>query len=239
MRGYSINKQFCERLGIQGYVGGTSDAEVNHETVLAAICTIAAQLQLSHTTELTNGIVKARFANSRSIEIAGEVTPDQLFSYLVQSAVEVHPYSGKFTVNYSLFSTRGQRSCNDVTEIQNFLNDPMAFVPDNLKPEIVETLTKKAKAINKCFRNYDSENAKRNKGKRYRAVASLSEQLATLDPHTRSIAVSVVRTDTDRASLEKLIAVLKECAKNRHNWHDEDVITEASDLAEVKWTMNQ
>ena len=133
--------------------------------------------------------------------------------------------------------------------VKEFYKDPISFLPANLANEFREALKKKVKSINKRVRNYDGEYARRKKGRRARAVTSLTTVLAELDPEFRELIVRAIRHnvttkgkygDKDHTVMRLLNALNAVCSVNNlENWQDEEVIPEAEQLASIHWIMNQ
>lgn len=206
----------------------------------------------SHTTRLKDGAVEVRFVESFNTKVEKETTAEELLQVLTGQLVSLPTSMGK-----KFGSTRGISGSDGfslkeagIEEIlQGFIDDPIAAVPPELQESVCKGLEKKAKSINKRVRNYDSEVTRRVKGRKSRAITSLTKMLAELDHEFQELAVRALRhnhtivgkygveTRTLQEFANSLNTILS--GNNLENWQDEDVILEAVRLAGVHTVMSQ
>ncbi len=231
--------------------GGTN-AERIARSIKRAGLSLAVLATFAHRTKLEGGVVKVHFVRNFLIDLKEEITVNGLLQELVGRLVYVSEDSNETLCDVRHISGSSRFPLKKDAErqaLESFLADPMSAVPDELKDEVREGLAKKAKSISKRVRNYDNETVRRARGRKSRAVTSLTKVLAELDPDQRLVIVKAIRLNRivpdDNGwpvnSLRKLYMALHTVlsGNNLENWQDEDVIPEAVRLADVQAVMDQ
>ncbi len=242
-----LENEHCTRYRIR------TDAERIVECISGAGLSLVVLATFAHRTKLeANGTVKVHFTESFSVDLKEETTTDALLQDLAGQLISLNK-DQKWGKLRRISGSSGISLDDDAKRqaLEGFLADPMSAVPDELKDTVTQGLAKKAKSINKHIRNYDNEVTRRARGRKSRAVTSLTNVLAELDTELRLTVINAIRlnkTVTDqygrhsrKSSLRKLHAALSVVlsGNNLKNWQDEDVISEATRLVNVQVVMDQ
>jgi len=248
MSGHEKHHDLCEKYGAQGFFIDDEVKAAGVDVAKAALALVT-YVTLSHTTEMKARTIKVKFVERCSIEVKKEISPEELLTALAAKAIQLDIQNGYISTRFP--SSSGSHRITKpraISLVKDFLADPMASIPEDLRKETREGLEKKAKSINKRIRNFDSEKARRDKGRKSRAITSLSKLLAELKPEFGELAAAAIRANHtthgqygDEHDFHAFYsAVGKICSGNNlTNWQDEDVIPEALRLAKVDWVMNQ
>lgn len=251
---YYKHQDLCSKYGAGSPpVGGRSP----QYTVTVAYCAVAAVLDRPHTTKLKDdGVVEVRLAGGYRgpyvVETGKELTEDVLLRALVGQILEVKPANHpdfKWYVNCTAPSGSSCGPCDDPTLARAFIKDPLGNMPAELANQVKENLVKKVKSINKRVRNFSTEKNRRDKGRKSRAVTSLTKLLSELCPESQALVVQAMRDNRrvtneqgyEVSTLHKLYYAIGTVLQgnNEENWCSEDVISEAERLAGVHAVMNQ
>jgi hypothetical protein len=249
---YTRYDQLLEKYGVEKYKWNEDPVKQVELLKKQSVFTVVVLLLSNHTTRLQDGAIKVRFVENFSVVVKEETTPQKLFRDLIGQTLSIQQDSiGHEQITYRSIPSSGGTASNPEANqaAKEFLADPEALLPADLTDQVSAALKKKAKSINKRLRNYDNEKARRDRGRKSRAITSLTKVLAELDPEFRELCVRAVRhnhTTTSQYgykehSLQHLLnAINTICSGNNlENWQDEDVIPEAERLASVAWVMNQ
>jgi len=239
---------YCTKY--KSYYVGHSNEEIARQQTLKAALSLAILVTSNHTTRLQDGTVLIKFVEGFEVTVRKEITAEGLLSELANLIIDMD--SNKEYVVCKFIFMGSSTLCSDPkvkTVFRGFLQDPMASVPSGLKDKVLQALKKKVKSINKRLRNYDSEKARRDRGRKSRAITSLAKVLAKLDPSFRELAVQALRNNVttrgkynyeEHSLLKFLDAINTMCSGNNlKNWKDKDVIPEAERLASIQWVMDQ
>jgi hypothetical protein len=163
-------------------------------------CSLAVLLTSNHTTRLDNGSINVRFVENFAATFSKEITEEELLRELASQFLSFEQVqgSGGSLGARGISGHSGRHIDPEVAAevkglVDEFLKNPMDSVPSDLQEELLTGLRKKTKSINKRFRNYDSEAARRARGRKSRAITSLSKLLAEVDPDFRELAVRALR----------------------------------------------
>jgi hypothetical protein len=246
------HEELCKKYGCFDYGWGASfDVEWAKAEIGRVYCCLAALLSVNHTTRLSDTSIEVKFVDGYAVQASGEITPDDLRDQLLGQMISIIP--GKLAC-VSFNTPRGQgimplenKEAHQL--VKDFLANPVPVIPPDLLEDIRIDLGKKVKSINKRFRNRDRETVRRAKGRKARAINSLSKALSVLDQEYRELAVAALRANKTVLSAQKFpIPALQQLhnvisamlsGNNLQNWQDEDVIPEAERLASVIWVMGQ
>ena len=239
-----LHDQLCEKYGCSDYcLGASFDAKWAKDEIGRVYCCLSALLSVKHATYLLDSSIEVKFIDGYSIKVTEEITPDDLRDQLLNQMISIIPGS---PANVSYNTPRGQgimplNGKEAYHLIKNFLANPVSMIPPDLLGDIQTNLEKKVKSINKRLQNRDREESRRAKGRKTRAINSLSKNLSALDHKYRELAVEALRTNKKASALKQLHDVIGTMliGNNLKNWKDEDVISEAERLADIIWVMNQ
>ena len=219
----------CKKFGItpRGHYGRSAT-----ESCLRAALALTTLATSNHRTKLEGeGVIRVIFINSITFEMTGQITPEDILRRLANQLIA---FRTEKTVEIKQCCTQAQPwiwsvESEEATIFMEFILNPEASIPDDLREEVRLALVKKAKSINKRVRNYDSEIARRKQGRHARAVVSLTKTLARLDSESRRLVTEIIRLDV----VGPVSFALEEVRNgdNLARWQDEDVISEAERLS--------
>ena len=253
-KAYTEAWELYEEYKLDGFCGADGLSRVQNCVAKAGIALVILATH-SHTTSLEGGAVKVRFVERFKIEVKKETTAEKLLQTLAGQLVSIDLSIGKefglvrFLSGNFGFSLKTEEDKPVEAVLRGFLDDPMSAVPVDLKESVRDGLRKKAKSINRRLHNYDNEVVRRDKGRKSRAITSLTKVLAELDPEFQDLVVRTLRHNhttigkygsKDHTIRGFLNAINTICSGNNlENWQDNDVISEAARLAGVHVVMNQ